>query len=168
MSPELEYELTVNGHSVAKKKITGADAFQAPSEFTVPADWLRDGENEIRIARTSGKGPIYFSAQANYFSLEEPITAAGNEIFVKRQYYKLVGRPTLLKGLVYDRVEMNDGDSVTSGDRVLAVITIEAKNNYEYLCFEDLKPAGLEAVELRSGEPAYAREIKSGAVTRKI
>jgi hypothetical protein len=168
LSPELEYELTVNGHSVAKKKITSAEAFNAPSEFTVDASWLRDGENDIRIARTSGKGPIYFSAQVKYYSLEEPITAAGNEIFVKRQYYKLVGRPTLLKGLVYERVELNDGDTVTSGDRVSTVLTIEAKNNYEYLCFEDLKPAGLEAVELRSGEPLYAREVKSGAVTRKL
>ena len=45
------------------------------------------------------------------------------------------------------------------------VITIEAKNNYEYLLFEDLKAAGLEAVQLRSGENLYVREIKSGALT---
>jgi uncharacterized protein YfaS (alpha-2-macroglobulin family) len=47
---------------------------------------------------------------------------------------------------------------------VETVITIEAKNNYEYLLFEDLKPAGLEAVEIRSGENLYVREIKSGAL----
>src|SRR6185295_17169819 len=34
--------------------------------------------------------------------------------------------------------------------------------------FEDLKPAGLEAVEVRSGESVYARELKSGAVERKL
>jgi len=44
------------------------------------------------------------------------------------------------------------------------VITIEAKNNYEYLLFEDLKPAGLEAVQIRSGEPMYARQLKSGTI----
>ena len=49
-----------------------------------------------------GNGPIYFAAEAKFFSLEEPITPAGNEIFVNREYYKLVGRPTLLKGYVYD------------------------------------------------------------------
>jgi hypothetical protein len=38
------------------------------------------------------------------------------------------------------------------------VLTIEAKNNYEYLLFEDLKPAGLEAVQLRSGENVYVRD----------
>jgi hypothetical protein len=57
---------------------------------------------------------------------------------------------------------------VASGERVETVITIEAKNNYEYLLFEDLKPAGLEAVELRSGASLQARELKSGAAARKF
>ena len=48
------------------------------------------------------------------------------------------------------------------------MLTIEAKNNYEYLLFEDLKPAGLEAVEVRSGEALYAYELKSGAVSTQV
>src|SRR5206468_12664554 len=94
----------------------------------------------------------------------EPIAPAGSEIFVKREYYKLVGRPTLLKGYVYDRQPLRDGETVNSGERIETVLTIEGKNNYEYLLFEDLKPAGFEAVEVRSGESLYARELKSGAV----
>ncbi|EEF58488.1 MG2 domain-containing protein [Pedosphaera parvula] len=168
LSPDLEYELVVNGQSIAKKKVSGTDAFNAPSQFPVDTQLIRDGENEIRIVRTAGKGPIYFAANAKFFSLEEPITPAGNEIFVRRQYYKLVGRPTLLKGYVYDRQPLNDGESVKSGERVETVLTIEAKNNYEYLLFEDLKPAGLEAVEVRSGESLYANELKSGSVERKF
>src|SRR5438105_10224776 len=167
LKPELEYELLVNGTSIAKKKISGADVFNAPSRFSIDATFIQDA-NEIRIKRTGGSGAIYFAAEAKFFSLEEPITAAGNEIFVKRDYFKLVGRPTLLKGYVYDREPLKDGDSVKSGERVETLVTIEAKNNYEYLLFEDLKPAGLEAVEVRSGESLYARELKSGAVERKL
>ena len=59
---------------------------------------------------------------------------------------------------------LNDGETVKSGDRVEAVMTIEAKNNYEYLLFEDLKPAGLEAVQIRSGENLYVKELKSGSL----
>jgi uncharacterized protein YfaS (alpha-2-macroglobulin family) len=87
---------------------------------------------------------------------------AGNEIFVKREYFKLVNHPTLLKGIVAERVLLNDGETVKSGDRIEVVLTVEAKNNYEYLLFEDLKPAGLEAVQVRSGESLYVRELKSG------
>jgi uncharacterized protein YfaS (alpha-2-macroglobulin family) len=166
LSPEMEYELLVNGQSIAVKKLTAVDALSAPSRFVIESQYVRDGVNDIRIVRKSGSGPIYFSAQATFFSLEEPIPAAGNEIFVRREYFKLVPKPTLLKGYVYNRVPVPDGGSVASGERVEVVLTIEAKNNYEYLVFEDLKPAGLEAAAIQSGAPVYARQLKSGAVQR--
>ncbi|MEA2206391.1 MAG: alpha-2-macroglobulin [Blastocatellia bacterium] len=166
LQPQLGYELLVNGNSVATKQITAEDALGAPSRFEVPREFIRDGQNEISIRRTSGSGPLYFSAEAKFFSLEEPIKPAGNEIFVRRQYFKLVNHATLLKGFVAERVALNDGDTVKSGERVETVITVEAKNNYEYLLFEDLKPGGLEAVQLRSGENLYIKELKSGAVAR--
>jgi uncharacterized protein YfaS (alpha-2-macroglobulin family) len=167
LKPELEFDVLVNGEKVASRKVSGTDVFNAPSRFTVDPKLIKDGANEIRIKR-KGDGAVYFAAEAKFFSLEEPITAAGNEIFVKREYYKLVGRPTLLKGFVYDKVPLKDGESVKSGERIETVLTVETKNNYEYLIFEDLKPAGFEAVEIRSGESLYAREIKSGAVERKF
>ena len=77
-------------------------------------------------------------------------------------------RPTLLKDDARVREPLKDGDTLVSGDRIETVVTIEAKNNYEYLAFEDLKPAGFEAVEVRSGGPLYARELKSGAVARRL
>ena len=127
--------------------------------------------NEIRIVSSSKDNratALYFSANATFFSTEEPIEPAGNEIFVKREYYKLAGHPTLLKGYVYDKEPLRDGETVASGDRVETVLTIEAKNDYEYLLFEDMKPAGFEAVEVRSGEDLYARELMAGTVQRKF
>ncbi len=164
LQTNLSYELLVNGNSVATKQVSAADALGAPSKFAVSREFIRDGANEITIRRTSGSGPLYFSAAAQFFSLEEPVAPAGNEIFVRRQYFKLVNHATLLKGFVSERVPLNDGDTVKSGERIETVITIEGKNNYEYLLFEDLKPAGLEAVQLRSGESLYVKELKSGAV----
>ena len=163
-----EYEIAVNGSVIAKRKVTAAEIFQAPSRFAVDPKLIKDA-NEIRIRQLGAQAPaLYFACEAKFFSTEEPVAPAGNEIFVKREYYKLVGRPTLLKGYVYDKEPLADGDTVQSGERVETLLTIESKNNYEYLMFEDLKPAGLEAVELRSGESLYARELKSGAVTRKF
>ncbi|MDQ2856796.1 MAG: MG2 domain-containing protein, partial [Acidobacteriota bacterium] len=164
LQPVLGYELLVNGNLIATKQVTAEDALSAPSKFSISREFIRDGQNEILIRRKSGAGPVYFSAQAEFFSLEEPLPPAGNEIFVRRQYFKLVNHPTLLKGFVSERVPLNDGDTVKSGERVETVITIEAKNNYEYLLFEDLKPAGLEAVEIRSGESLFIRQLKSGAL----
>src|SRR5215213_2510889 len=162
VQPVMGYQLLVNGTSVATKQITAEDALSAPSKFAISRELLRDGANEISIVRNSGSGPIYFSAAAEFFSLEEPLKPAGNEIFVRRQYFKLVNHPTLLKGIVAERVLLNDGETVKSGDRIEVVLTVEAKNNYEYLLFEDLKPAGLEATQIRSGESLFVRELKSG------
>lgn len=166
LQSDLGYQLLVNGNDVVNRVIGEGEALNVPSQFEIPREFLRDGANEITIRRTKGTGPLYFSANAKFFSLEEPLTPAGNEIFVRRQYFKLVNHKTLLKGFVSERVALNDGDTVKSGERVETVITIEGKNNYEYLLFEDLKPAGLEAVQLRSGENVYVRELKSGALAK--
>jgi uncharacterized protein YfaS (alpha-2-macroglobulin family)/tetratricopeptide (TPR) repeat protein len=163
LGADFDYELFVNDTSVASRHVSTAEVLSAPSRFAVDQSLVRDGANRIRIVRR-GAGAVYFSAEAKFFSLEEPVAPAGNEIFVRRDYFKLVGRETLLKGFVYDRVPLRDGESVRSGERVETVLTIEAKNDYEYLVFEDLKPAGFEAVEVRSGEALYAKQLKAGAV----
>ncbi|HEY6329818.1 MAG TPA: alpha-2-macroglobulin family protein, partial [Blastocatellia bacterium] len=168
LKAEADYELQVNGQTIATKSITPASVLDAPSQFAIDPKVVRSGNNEIALVRTRGTSPLYYSATATFFSQEEPITAAGNEIFVRRDYYKLVAQPTLLKGFVYSRELLTDGKPVSSGDRVEEVITIESKNNYEYLLFEDLKPAGLESVELRSGGQVYARELKSSGVEKRF
>ena len=163
----VEFELMVNGTSIAKKKIGREQLLSAPSRFVIEPRLIGE-TNVVQIRQTGGKAPLYFALEAKFFSLEEPIAAAGNEIFVKREYFKLVGRRTLLKGYVYEREPLRNGGTVASGERIETVLTIEGKNNYEYLIFEDLKPAGFEAVQIRSGESLYARELKSGAVERKF
>jgi uncharacterized protein YfaS (alpha-2-macroglobulin family) len=163
------YELSVNGHAIASKTITAAEVLGAPSRFAIDPAFIRDAANEITIRRTHGAGtPLYFSAEARFVSLEEPVKAAGNEIFVRRDYFKLVPHPTLLKGVVYEKAPLPDGGSVESGDRVEVVVTVETKNDYDYLLFEDLKPAGLEAIALQSGGSLFAQELRSGTVARKF
>ena len=50
------------------------------------------------------------------------------------------------------RTEIHDGDTLQSGDLVEVELTLNSKNDYSYLVFEDMKPAGLEPVDVRSGE----------------
>jgi hypothetical protein len=167
LAAEADYEISVNGSRVGGRKVGPGDVLSTQSQWIVDRQLLKSGSNEFRVSRKAGKGPLYFAVQAKFFSLEEPITAAGNELFVRRHYYRLMNKPTLLKGFVSLRLPLKDEGAVESGERVEVVVTVEAKNNYEYLVFEDLKPAGFEAVQVRSGEPLFARELKSGTVDRK-
>ncbi|MGE4000937.1 MAG: hypothetical protein AB7I48_12030, partial [Planctomycetaceae bacterium] len=108
--------------------------------------------------------PLYYNAYLTNFTTEDFITAAGLEIKVDRKFYKLVQRETasdLVQGsrgqiidqtaLKYDRVELPNLSAVTSGDLVEIELTIESKNDYEYVIFEDRKAAGCEPVDLQSG-----------------
>lgn len=166
LSSSFEYEVRVNDQLVASKAVAASEILAEPSQFEVDPKLIRDGFNEVQIIRKKGHSPIYFAVQAQFFSLEEPIMPAGNEIFVRRQYYRLASRPTLLKGFVTEKQLLRDGETIESGDRTEVVLTIEAKNHYEYLVFEDLKPAGLEAVQLRSGASLFAKELKPGAAQK--
>jgi uncharacterized protein YfaS (alpha-2-macroglobulin family) len=162
LTGDVGYELTVNGKVIATKTLTRADVLAAPSLYRIDPAVVGSGAADIRIRRTSGSAPIYFSAEGRFVSLEEPVKAAGNELFVKRQYFRLKPRPTLLKGVEYDRVPMLSGESIASGERVEVLVSIETKNDYTYLLFEDLKPAGFEAIELQSGQSLFATGVKTG------
>jgi uncharacterized protein YfaS (alpha-2-macroglobulin family) len=49
------------------------------------------------------------------------------------------------------RVNLENNATVKSGDLLEVEITVESKNEYEYICIEDPKAAGFETVDVRSG-----------------
>lgn len=155
----VEYEVLVNGTSVAHERLEGDALLTGAARVRVPADLLRSGRNEVEVRRIEASEPLDVAVWANFFTREDRIVPRGNELYVRRQYFRLVGRPTLLAGWVYDRVPLGEGDSVKSGDRIECVLSIEAKADLEYLMLEDLKPAGLEAGGVQSGSPLQAAEL---------
>ena len=58
------------------------------------------------------------------------------------------------QGPTYQRVALQPGELLNSGDLLEVELGVEAKNDYEYVLIEDIKPAGCEPLELRSGEHA--------------
>ncbi|MDD5198897.1 MAG: alpha-2-macroglobulin family protein [Terrimicrobiaceae bacterium] len=143
------FRIEVNGKLAAE--VRNATALDGQSRFEIDRSLLRDGENEIALRRSDGDGPIYLSAQAKFFTLEHPIPAAGSELFVKREYFRQASQLTLLDGYRFDRVPWKEGESAPTDQRVTVVLTLDAKNDLDYVLVEDLKPAGLEAVDVRSG-----------------
>ncbi len=168
LAGEVAYEVAVNGRRVTGGQAGPGDIPRAPSLVEVDPSILVDGANTVTVNRLSGSGPLYFSAQARFFSLEEPITPAGSGLFIDRRYLRLTGEPTLLKGKSVAREVLPDGGTAVSGERIETVLTLEAKNNLEYVVLEDRKPAGFEAVQVRSGESLYARELTAAAARRRF
>jgi len=157
LNPNYDYEIYLNGQSVCKGHVDSNNVFAFDRNVFLSNDILKDGNNQVKVV-FKGEGALYLSGYLKYFTLEEDITLEGNEVFVERQYFREVRKETLLKGYVQDWTELKSGDQLKSGDRVKVEVILDAKNHYEYLVTEDYKPAGLEAVELKSGT-TYAKVL---------
>ncbi len=168
-----EYTITVKlGKKVLKEvTVTKKNALFFDNRVLLVGKDVPSGTHTISIEK-DGKGRLYYTAYLEYFTKEENLKGAGNEIFIKRNYFKLIPKKVVRKVgkrkatfLSYDRIPLKDGDVLESGDLVEVQLDIEAKNDYEYLMFEDRKPAGLEAVALRSGY-SYANGLCSNMELR--
>lgn len=167
LSPDLTVEVWVDGERQQVVEINQENLFTFDNSFVLEGVDLTGGEHTVEIRKT-GQGPLYHNAYLTYFSLEDFITKAGLEIKVERQFYKLVqdqqasttvagsrGETVDQKALKYKRVLLENLSEIVSGDLIEVELEIESKNDYEYVIFEDLKVAGAEAVDLRSG---YTRD----------
>ena len=161
--PDMTVTVSLDGKQVKQVKIDGSNLFSFDNKLVLAGKDVTSGEHKIELTR-KGTGPVYFNAYLTNFTLEDPIIKSTSvEVKVDRKFYKLVevdkkikasgdrGQVLDQKVLKYDRQELKNGDTLTSGDLIEIELTIDSKNDYEYLMFEDMKAAGFEPVEVRSG-----------------
>ena len=157
LAPDYTVTVDLEGRVQRTYRVNRENSLFFENRFIVGDEVLSDGQQTLTIT-VNGTGTLYYAAYLKYFSLEEDIKGGGNEIFVQRRYFKLT--PRLVEKheknrrwqeLTYEREELPSGAKLESGDMIEVELVIEAKNDYEYLVFEDMKPAGCEPVALRSG-----------------
>ena len=159
LESDLDAEIRVNGDTVRRVSIPLSRVIEGARATTVPPSMLREGTNTIEIIRRSGDGPVYYRVDTKAFIDAPPVAAAGNELFVSREFYRVREIPTLLRGF-RDRLEpLGTGGRVAVGERIEAVLVLEAKTDLEYLVVEDFRAAGIETVQIFSGERVAAREV---------
>jgi hypothetical protein len=143
-------------------KIDSSNLFTFDNKFLLEGDAVTTGEHTFEF-RKQGTGPLYFNVYQTNFTLEDFIKKAGLEVKVERKFYKLTksdkqvdvagssGQALKQKVEKYDRTELPNLSELKSGDLVEIELEIDSKNDYEYLLFEDMKAAGFEPVDVRSG-----------------
>ena len=83
--------------------------------------------NEIRIVSHHRKRSALFFRNGKFFSTEEPIAPAGNEIFVNASITNSFPIRRYSKGSWKIANHCCDGDTVNSGERIETMLTIEAE-----------------------------------------
>ena len=160
--PELSVEVWYDGKLQKAVEITPATLFTFDNKFVLEGEAVGDGQHTVELRRR-GKGPLYFNAYLTNFTLEDPIAKAGLEVKVDRKYFRLKEVDKTVKAVgsrgqavdqkveKHQREELENLAELASGELVEIELVIDSKNDYEYLVFEDMKPAGFEPVDLRSG-----------------
>jgi len=160
--PEMTVKVFLGDELKKSVEITPEVLFQFDDRFTLAGEQVPSGKLDVRLER-DGDGPLYFNAYQTNFTLEDFITAAGLEIKVNRRYFRLKrveatekvvgsrGQAVDQRVEKFERQPLENLAELKSGELVEVELVIESKNDYEYLVFEDFKPAGFEPVELRSG-----------------
>jgi alpha-2-macroglobulin len=127
-------------------EFTPENALLLDREFLVPTALLGAGKQTVTITR-EGTGKVYWNAACQFVTQEEKIAGAGDTLQVTRRYFRLLETGAD----VGKRVELKDGEPLRSGDKIEVEMTITAKNELDYVLFEDMKPAGYEPLEQLSG-----------------
>ncbi len=167
-TPDFTAAVRVDGGEPREFRVTKGGLLASDQRLVLGGPALPPGPHLIEVTKT-GRGALYYAATLNFFTKEPDIASAGGDIAIEREYFKLVPRvrevavasapgagalavvPRVEKREGITRVPLQPGDEVKSGDRIEVVLRLKAKNTYDYLAFEDRKPAGCEAVEVRSG-----------------
>lgn len=159
---DYDLEIVLDGKVRKTVHIDKTNFLSYDGELVLEGSEVEGGDHEL-LVRRKGKGAVYYNVYLSYFTMAEDEKAAGLEVKVNRSYYKLVredrthqvhdqrGQATAMKEAAYRKVPLQTGDQVQSGDLILVELMVESKNDYEFLAFEDPKPAGAEPVALRSG-----------------
>jgi uncharacterized protein YfaS (alpha-2-macroglobulin family) len=162
MKPDQTIEVYIDGKKQKEVAVNGENLFTFDNKFVLFGDAVPDGKHVVEL-RKKGQGPLYYNAYLTDFTLEDPIAKAGLEVKVTRKFYQLEevdkkvnvvgarGQAVGQKVEKYARKELANQAELKSGDLVEVEMTIESKNDYEYIVVEDMKAAGFEAVELKSG-----------------
>ena len=160
--PDQTVEIWFDGQMQKKVKIDSKNLFSFDHSFVLEGDAIFTGRHTLEF-RKQGSGPLYYNVYQTNFTLEDFVTKAGLEVKVDRKFYKLTrvdkvidaqgGQGQVAKQNVenYQRTELPNLSQLKSGDLVEIELEIDSKNDYEYLLFEDIKAAGFEPVEVRSG-----------------
>jgi hypothetical protein len=164
-------EVLVDGKMLKQEVVTGKSLLSFDGTLVIKGAELAAGEHVIEIKNlnpfadgpVTSNSPLYVNAFLTVFSQEDIIPAAGLEVRVLRAFYRLVeekpntkvagarGQAVGQQGFKYSRIAIASDAEIKSGDLVEVELTVESKNDYEYVLIEDYKPAGYEPVDVRSG-----------------
>ena len=160
--PNMVVTMSFDGRPCKKVTITPANLFTFDNAFVLEGERVKGGKHTVELLK-EGTGPLYWNCYLSTFTLEDFIPKAGLEVKVERRIYRLRrddkqvnvagarGQALTQRAEHYKREPIDEKTVLKSGDLIEIELLVESKNDYEYIVIEDMKAAGFEPVDVRSG-----------------
>jgi uncharacterized protein YfaS (alpha-2-macroglobulin family) len=153
LADDYSVRIFVDGKHVRDIDVSWQNMLALENRVTLADKTLAGGKHQISLKKDVN-GSTYFTVTAQYETVYDQIPSAQNDgLQISRRYIRVDSgandkaytregdEPTILA----------TGDSLSIGDVVEVELTVSSSGNFEYMAFEDPKPAGCEPVRIRSG-----------------
>jgi uncharacterized protein YfaS (alpha-2-macroglobulin family) len=148
---ECRVALRVDGKVVREVAVTSENFLKLDHRLVLTGKEFPQGQHQITVTKT-GRGELSYACRLRYFVKGGPIRAEGKGLTIKRDYFRVAADGATA------REPLAPGARLAPGDVVEVVLGVSTDNAYDYLAFEDPKPAGCEPVQLQSGARWLGRQ----------
>ncbi|MGA7827212.1 MAG: carboxypeptidase regulatory-like domain-containing protein [Geobacteraceae bacterium] len=145
--------LSLNGRELERYVVDKGRIVQGKSSISLPMKDLQRGDNRLRLERDRSEGALYLSAQLGYFVPPE-WADRGAGLSVERKIYRLTPRKNGGEWRM-EYLPLQLGDKLAPGDDVEVRLTVDNKEDMNFVIIEDRLPSGFEVRETRT-DPRFA------------
>ncbi len=131
---QYDYSVSLNRSSLAQAIVTPETVRDGQAVQVAVQDLLRDEVNRLVIARSEGKGALYYTTHLNLRLPAAETPALSRGITVSREYFAADDPDTRI-------------DTAAIGDIITVRVTITAPQDIYFFVLEDPIPAGTEGVD---------------------
>lgn len=140
--------LLLNGRELERYRVDKGKVVDGRSSLTIPQKDLARGENRLRLERDGAQGALYLSANLEYF-VPPKAAAQAPGLVVKRKLYRLSPRRDDA-GWRMEYLPLKPGEPLAPGDELEVRLTVDNRDELNFVIVEDRLPAGFEVREVRN------------------
>jgi hypothetical protein len=140
--------LFLNGRQLDRYVVEKGKFIGGKLSISIPMRELQQGENRVRLERDGSEGALYLSARLGYFVPPETADRTSG-LAIERRMYRLTPRRNGSEWSM-EYVPLQPGEKLSPGDDVEVRLTVDNKEDMNFVIIEDRLPAGFEVRETRN------------------
>jgi uncharacterized protein YfaS (alpha-2-macroglobulin family) len=140
--------LSLNGRELERYVVEKGKLVQGRAGLPVPGSGLTRGENRINLVKEGSGGALYLSANLDYFVPPERASQSPG-LSVERKMYRLVPRKDGSEWRM-EYQPLKPGELLSPGDEVEVRLTVDNREDMNFVIIEDRLPSGFEVRETKN------------------